>query len=167
MIPAYIMQHGARLPRRMPRRPTIANPARMPLAQLLRRIRGQRTQAEIGEQLGHEQTWCARVENGLSSIEIHEAQAWARLCGRELALVEHTPRTQQLDVLAALLDDDELRLLERTARALRLAPGARRRLAFDLDEWEGDAAEAIVADHREHPPSPGVVRGQVGATKGA
>lgn len=101
-------------------------------------------QGDLGAQLGHDQSWCARIENCISSIEVHEIEAWAAACRVSAALSYEPGVGSSLLSIVPELDEAGRALLRRTAVALVLHPPARRRLEFDLQEWEaGAAADAL------------------------
>jgi transcriptional regulator with XRE-family HTH domain len=111
------------------------------------------SQGELGVQLGREQSWASRIERG-SHIELHEIEAWARVCGSSVrvewgpgeagAQVAVSPdRVRAVEQLAELSPED-LELLARAAALLASAPTARDRLAFEVRMWEREAHAAAV-----------------------
>lgn len=130
------------------------DPLTSPRAALAGRLRALRQrarlhQAELGEQLGHTQSWVARVETCAAGIELHEAEAWAKTCGSTLSVVIAAGPHESLLPIAPELDEEGRALLRRAATALVLHPPARRRLRFEIEEWEA----AVVDGEPESAPA--------------
>lgn len=107
------------------------------------RRRGKISQEQLAEALGWKgHTHVSKIENGDASTQLEEADAWARRCGYEIALVPiGTPDPEGLQNLVATVDDPSARRV--IADLVRLVTTAPRRYWWKfVEDIEHEAGRA-------------------------
>ena len=112
---------------------------------MLRRVRKDAglSQDDLASRLGQLQSWVSRMERGQNPIEIPQLVAWFNACGESFGLQWGSEAAPVVDPLANVPPEDRALLLH-AAPLLATAPGARRRLALELELWAEESTRAEV-----------------------